>query len=417
MPGILLLLSQALLYFCVMAALFRARTILGSGAFLCALGVMHFLETYLAAVFFVQLPFGAVSPGSTVLFAGKLAIILLVYIREDAETVRQPIYGLLIGNFLIVALVLLLRLYTPPMTMPGYNADLTFVDQMGILMVWGSSLLFIDSIVLILLYERLHRLLPNSAGLRAGISLAIVLSADQIAFFLGLRWVTGAPWDALLGGWIAKMGAAAVYATLLVIYLRHFERRFTGSSPASLGDTFYKLTYRQKYEDLLVTSNKDAVTGALPRAYLETLGSDAVDRTAAAGQSLSLAMIDIDHFKTINDRYGHLRGDQALREFAQALRDRIRPGDLLFRYGGDEFVILFENTPQLAAIDLAERIRVGLTDKLQSELQIPVTCSIGIATAPDDGTDLTALLEHADQHLYRAKRSGRDRVVSDWTTA
>src|SRR6478672_4626250 len=108
MPGLVLLLSQALLYFCVMAALFRARTVLGSGAFLCALGVMHFLETYLAAVFFVQLPFGAVSPGSTVLFAGKLAIILMVYIREDAETVRQPIYGLLIGNFLIVALVLLL---------------------------------------------------------------------------------------------------------------------------------------------------------------------------------------------------------------------------------------------------------------------------------------------------------------------
>ena len=413
MPGIVLLLSQALLYFCVMAALFRARTVLGSGAFLCALGVMHFLETYLAAVFFVQLPFGAVSPGSTVLFAGKLAIILMVYIREDAETVRQPIYGLLIGNFLIVALVLLLRLYTPPMAMPGYNADLSFVDQMGILMVWGSSLLFIDSIAMILLYERLHRLLPTSVGLRAGISLAIILSADQVAFFLGLRWVTGAPWEALLGGWIAKMGAAAVYATLLVTYLRHVEKRFTEISSACLGDTFHKLTYRQKYEDLLITSSKDAVTGAIPRVHLEVLGGEAIIRAAAAQQPLSVAMIDIDNFKAINDRHGHLTGDEALREFAKALRDRIRPGDMLFRYGGDEFVILFENMPQLSAIDLVERIRAGLADRLQSKLQIPVTCSIGIATAPDNAIDFTALLGHADKHLYRAKRGGRDRVGSD----
>src|SRR6218665_3026813 len=108
MQGILLLLAQGLTYFGVMAALFRARKVLGLGPFLCALGVMHFLETYLAAVFFVQLPFGVVSPGSTVLFSGKLAIILLFYIREDAETVRQPIYGLLVGNFLMVALVLTL---------------------------------------------------------------------------------------------------------------------------------------------------------------------------------------------------------------------------------------------------------------------------------------------------------------------
>lgn len=103
MAGILLLLAQALIYFGVMALLFRLRHVMGLGVFLCALGVMHFLETYLAAVFFIQLPFGLLSPGSTVLFSGKLAIILLFYIREDAETVRQPIYGLLVGNFLMVA--------------------------------------------------------------------------------------------------------------------------------------------------------------------------------------------------------------------------------------------------------------------------------------------------------------------------
>src|SRR5262245_3856019 len=88
--NLLLLAGDALLYFAVMAALFRARVRLGIGAFFCALGVMHFLETYLASIFYVALPLGIVtSPGSTVLFTGKLMMLLLVYIREDAVVVRS----------------------------------------------------------------------------------------------------------------------------------------------------------------------------------------------------------------------------------------------------------------------------------------------------------------------------------------
>ena len=94
--NLLLLGGDALLYFAVLTALFRARHRLGIGAFFCALGVMHFIETYLASIFYVSLPLGIVtSPGSTVLFTGKLMLLLLVYIREDATVVRQPIYGLL----------------------------------------------------------------------------------------------------------------------------------------------------------------------------------------------------------------------------------------------------------------------------------------------------------------------------------
>ena len=92
---------DALVYFAALALLFRYRHKLGIGAFFCALGVMHFIETYLASIFYISLPLGVVtSPGSTVLFTGKLMLLLLVYIREDAAVVRQPIYGLLIGNLL-----------------------------------------------------------------------------------------------------------------------------------------------------------------------------------------------------------------------------------------------------------------------------------------------------------------------------
>src|SRR5689334_6363311 len=104
--NLLLLIAEAGFYFVAMTALFRARHRFGIGLFFCALGVMHFLETYLASVLYVPIPGGlVVSPGSVVLFAGKLVMLLLLYIREDAAAVRQPIYGLFLGNLLIVGLV------------------------------------------------------------------------------------------------------------------------------------------------------------------------------------------------------------------------------------------------------------------------------------------------------------------------
>ena len=208
MTGSLLLIAQAILYFAVMAALFRARHAMGLGVFVCALGVMHFLETYLAAVFFIQLPFGLISPGSTVMFAGKLAMILMLYIREDAETVRQPIYGLLVGNCLMVGLAAILRFYTPMALPGGDQPDLGLLDQLGALMIWGTLVLFIDSIAIILLYERLERMFSGSLMWRAAVSLTIILTFDQLAFFAGLHVIAGTPAAALIGGWVAKMAAA-----------------------------------------------------------------------------------------------------------------------------------------------------------------------------------------------------------------
>jgi len=413
MSGIILLLTQALIYFGVMATLFRLRHVMGLGAFFCALGVMHFLETYLAAVFFIDLPFGLLSPGSTVLFSGKLAIILLFYIREDAETVRQPIYGLLIGNFLMVALVATLRLYGDPVSLPGYNPDLVLIDQMGALMVWGTTLLFIDSIAMILLYEKLRRLLPASIVMRSGLTLALILSFDQLFFFIGLHMVTGTPISALFGGWVAKMGAAATYAILMGIYLSLFERNTSELAPQPLSDIFHKLTYRHKYEELLGKTGHDALTGALTRERFETLGQVALARAAAAKRPVSLAILDVDHFKSINDRYGHVTGDEVLRRVVECLRLEIRAEDHIFRYGGEEFVVLCESMPHEIAVAAAERMRVSVHGALASELAAAPTISIGVATFPADASDIRSLVAHADAHLYEAKRLGRDRVVGN----
>ncbi|HEX7823225.1 MAG TPA: GGDEF domain-containing protein [Sphingobium sp.] len=416
MTGSVLLIVQALLYFAVMATLFRARRTMGMGVFVCALGVMHFLETYLAAVFFIQLPFGLISPGSTVMFAGKLAMILMLYIREDAETVRQPIYGLLMGNFLMVALAGILRFYTP-MEMPGgIRPDLGLLDQLGVLMIWGTTLLFIDSIAMILLYERLERWLGRAIFLRAALSLIVLLSFDQVAFFAGLHLMTGVPAAALLGGWMAKMAAAILYAGLIALYLHLVERHDEGAVHADdqrLSDIFAKLTYRHRYEALLRNSGIDALTGVLNRGQFEAVAHGCVADALAKRRTVSIAIVDVDHFKQINDRHGHVTGDDVLRQIAQALRGSVRTDDQIFRYGGEEFVVLSQGMTHEAALAHAERLRAAVPSAFGSSFAQAPTVSIGVATAPGDGSDLMDLIRHADQHLYQAKHDGRNRVVGN----
>jgi hypothetical protein len=246
------LVASAIIYFAILSSLFRLRSYVGIGAFFCALGVMHFLETYLASVAYVALPFGIVaSPGSTVLFTGKLMLLLLVYIHEDAVVVRQPIYGLLVGNILIVMLAYLMRNHALMAISPERVADLGFLNEMGVLMVWGTGILFIDCILIILLYERSRLWFGQNIFARLFLSGAVVLSFDQVAFFAGLHVLTGAGLSVLVGGWVAKLGAVAVYTVLIGGYLCYFERqRNTGRAP-KIGDIFDILTYRERYEDLI----------------------------------------------------------------------------------------------------------------------------------------------------------------------
>jgi len=401
MQGIALLTAQSVFYFAVMAALFRLRHVAGLGLFYSTLGVMHFLETYLAAVFFIELPFGLISPGSTVMFSGKLAMILLLYIREDAETVRQPIYGLLIGNMLMVALAFILRFYTP-VPMNGYNPDLNLLDQLGALMVWGTALLFVDSLGLIMIYERLGRLFGSHPVMRASIALILVLTFDQLMFYQGLRIISGAPPSALLGGWLAKSGAAIVYSLLIAAYLRWFEPVvMSRDGTERLSDLFGKLTYRHRYEALLERSGFDAIA------------QSSVARALAEQRPLSVAIVDVDHFKDINDRYGHVTGDDVLRRIAETLRKSVRASDQVFRYGGEEFVVLCEGMSHEVAMAHAERLRRSVPAALENTLAITPTVSIGVATAPTDGANILELIHHADLHLYEAKRLGRNRVVGN----
>jgi diguanylate cyclase (GGDEF)-like protein len=141
--------------------------------------------------------------------------------------------------------------------------------------------------------------------------------------------------------------------------------------------------------------------------------AELIDQAGRAGECLAMLIIDLDHFKSINDAFGHRRGDQLLTEFAARVRAVIRSSDLLFRYGGDEFVLALPHTSPEQAVTLANRLleHVG-AEALPGEPPIALTLSIGVAVFPDDASSHEGLFDIADQRLNAAKRRGRGMVVA-----
>jgi diguanylate cyclase (GGDEF)-like protein len=412
--NLLLLFIEAGLYFAVMAALFRVRHRFGIGLVFCALGAMHFLETYLAAILYLDLPGGiVVSPGSIVLFSGKLVMLLLVYIREDAAAVRQPIYGLLIGNFLMVALVFTMRFHEVAVPVPNRAPDFRFMDEMGGLMIWGTILLFIDAILIILLYERSAAWFGERQAPRIIATAALVLTFDQLGFFTALWLLVGVPLGVLFSGWIAKMGAALVYGLMAAFYLRHVETAAADRGRPRLADVFDTLTYRRRTEPAEEGSGRDAITGLLDRSCLGREGPGMVAAALAGGRPLSLILIDIDRFADFNRKHGEAAGEEMLRRIGAALREGSREPDRIYRHGGEEFVLLSDGLDHRPAQLDAERLRRRIAAITVAGGRL--TVSVGVATAPGDGADFAALLEAAERRLGEARAAGRDRVAGRHT--
>jgi diguanylate cyclase (GGDEF)-like protein/putative nucleotidyltransferase with HDIG domain len=149
----------------------------------------------------------------------------------------------------------------------------------------------------------------------------------------------------------------------------------------------------------------DELTGLLNRRSLDEMIDSEISRHSRYGGAFSLAILDLDSFKTFNDTYGHLAGDKLLRDVGSNIKGAIRNADHAFRYGGDEFAVLLPQTTIDAAFQVAERVRNQIAKGLDSG-KIPITASIGLASWPDDGISHTDIIAAADVTLYRAKRSG-----------
>lgn len=164
-------------------------------------------------------------------------------------------------------------------------------------------------------------------------------------------------------------------------------------------------------------SLKDPLTGLSNRRHFRSVLSREIDVVARTGESALLLMLDIDHFKNINDTFGHLAGDQVLQAISRCLTACVRPMDTVARYGGEEFAVILPNCQTSFGITVAERIResVGaLCVSVSPLVNIQVTISIGGAYAPEWVRSTTSLwTDRADIQLYRAKTEGRNRVCID----
>jgi diguanylate cyclase len=174
---------------------------------------------------------------------------------------------------------------------------------------------------------------------------------------------------------------------------------------------------QQSLEAIRAESLTDPLTGLGNRKYFDRSIDAAVQSALASGEPLSLLMFDIDHFKSFNDSYGHLTGDQVLRLVGMSLRQTIKGQDITARYGGEEFAVVLPNTALRQALTVADHIRRAvmakeLKKKSTGEILGRVTISVGVSMLkPGDDTD--SLIERADACLYAAKRNGRNRVVCE----
>jgi two-component system cell cycle response regulator len=171
-----------------------------------------------------------------------------------------------------------------------------------------------------------------------------------------------------------------------------------------------------RFQRLRLLSTSDRLTGLFNRGYLDEQIAAEVSRAERYKRPLSVAMIDIDHFKQFNDTYGHAAGDVALRRIANAIRRSFRLSDVVARYGGEEFVVVLPETEMGIAIDKLEVIRLVISN---TDIKLParettarLTISAGVACLPADGCEVDKLLRTADARLFEAKRRGRNQLVS-----
>jgi diguanylate cyclase len=174
---------------------------------------------------------------------------------------------------------------------------------------------------------------------------------------------------------------------------------------------------QQSLEAIRAESLTDPLTGLGNRKYFDRSIDTAIETALATGEPLSLLMFDIDYFKSFNDSYGHLTGDQVLRLVGMSLKQSIKGQDITARYGGEEFAVVLPSTALRQALTVADHIRRAvmskeLKKKSTGEILGRVTISVGVSMLKP-GDDADSLIERADACLYAAKRAGRNRVVCE----
>lgn len=240
----------------------------------------------------------------------------------------------------------------------------------------------------------------------------VVIDQDSVSrSHCVLRWVGG---QALLRDTESRNGTKVNGVALLPAE----EVVLCSGDRLELGEVIYKFLLEGDvealyHEELRRKANLDALTGAFNKGYLLEHLSREMLRSRRHGRALAVLLFDVDHFKALNDRHGHLLADRVLEALVQRVRRILRKEDLLARFGGEEFVIVLPETGAAGARQMGERLRetVAATPFLVENRDIRVTVSVGVGLLEEEMRTPVELLDLADSMLYRAKRGGRDRVA------
>jgi diguanylate cyclase (GGDEF)-like protein len=194
-------------------------------------------------------------------------------------------------------------------------------------------------------------------------------------------------------------------------------KKFSHDDTQLIEDLLCKLIYPLRncllYRQAHLSALQDALTGLNNRAAFDASLAREVDLSQRQHSPLSLIILDIDHFKTVNDSYGHSAGDLALKTLAESLTHSLRRSDIAFRYGGEEFSLILSNTDKEAAHVVAERIRTAITQLRCDDgtRSFGMTISLGV-TELQQGENAASLFDRADQALYQAKHTGRNKTIT-----
>ena len=251
----------------------------------------------------------------------------------------------------------------------------------------------------------------------------VIGEIDDVMRLIGDALGMSASYDATLSGAVNKLSSAetrdqvkAIVETLVksTSEMRDTNKALEERLTLSVSEIS---NLQQSLEAIRAESLTDPLTGLGNRKYFDRSIDMAVQNALATSEPLSLLMFDIDHFKSFNDSYGHLTGDQVLRLVGLSLKQTIKGQDITARYGGEEFAVMLPNTALRQALTVADHIRRAvmskeLKKKSTGEILGRVTISVGVSMLkPGDDTD--SLIERADACLYAAKRNGRNRVICE----
>lgn len=327
-----------------------------------------------------------------------ISFIFLLFIIPDyyliEDWTRLTVIFMIRMLFLLLSILYFLRIQYMPHYLYVFS---TVYELIGTILSWGLLLFYehpdvvIHQQGLIVIILAIFFVIPNHFVIKVLISSLITAGFFYIALLRDLFSIS------------SYSGGLLLFSVLIIIFCAMTTRRM---------NRLQRIQFQNSIE-LARISNTDALTGTYNRLKYNEELKEEIARSERYKIPLSGIMFDLDNFKEINDEFGHLEGDKVLQKIASLIQSIIRENDQLFRWGGEEFIILLPNTELNSAIQLAYRIQDNIRNLDFSTVK-GLTCSFGVTSLKEDDS-ANSFTERLDQLQYGAKKNGKDRIISDLT--